>query len=131
MNESTIKGLLIKAMKLQMSGALIFRHEDRHLHGVPDISCTWLGHTTWWEVKRTPFERQPQQELRCQQLAQRGYCQYIIFKTSTYNTLPAIYIVQPKDIKKWDRLFYKRIDTFNYQDVSQHIQGVHHALGGT
>ncbi len=40
-----------------MPGAVVFRHEDQFTGGIPDISVTWAGITTWWEVKYSPIGR--------------------------------------------------------------------------
>ena len=55
MNEATLKGALVKAMRTTMPGAVVFRHEDRFTGGIPDISVTWAGIATWWEVKYSPI----------------------------------------------------------------------------
>ena len=127
MTESGLKTLLIKPMKVCMNGAMIFRHEDRHLHGVPDISCTWLGNTTWWEVKLTPFEHRPQQELRCQQLEQQGNCWYIIFDSGSITS----HIIEPQFIREWKDHQLHVFDSYHYHAIALHIKGVHHALGRT
>ena len=57
MNEATLKRALVKAMRTTMPGAVVFRHEDRFTAGIPDISVTWAGITTWWEVKYSPIGR--------------------------------------------------------------------------
>ena len=57
MNEATLKRNLVKAIKSAMPGAVVFRHEDQFTAGIPDISVTWAGITTWWEVKYSPIGR--------------------------------------------------------------------------
>jgi len=56
-NEATLKRNLVKAIKTTMPGAVVFRHEDQFTAGIPDISVTWAGITTWWEVKHSPIGR--------------------------------------------------------------------------
>jgi hypothetical protein len=50
-NEATLKRDLVAAIRAAMPGAVIFRHEDRFTAGVPDLSVTWRGTTSWVEVK--------------------------------------------------------------------------------
>ena len=57
MNEATLKRALVKAIKTTMPGVVVFRHEDQFTAGIPDISVTWAGITTWWEVKYSPIGR--------------------------------------------------------------------------
>ena len=57
MNEATLKRNLVKSIKSTMPGAVVFRHEDQFTAGIPDISVTWAGITTWWEVKYSPIGR--------------------------------------------------------------------------
>ena len=57
MNEATLKRALVKAIKTTMPGAVVFPHQDRFTAGIPDISVTWAGVTTWWEVKYSPIGR--------------------------------------------------------------------------
>lgn len=51
MNEATIKRGLVKTLRADLPGCVVFRHEDRFTGGVPDLSLTWSGHTVWIEVK--------------------------------------------------------------------------------
>lgn len=51
MNEAYLKQRLVKAIKEKMPGAVVVRHEDQFTAGIPDISITWAGVTSWVEVK--------------------------------------------------------------------------------
>ncbi len=57
MTEADLKRRLVRALKSTMPGAVVFRHEDQFTAGIPDISVTWAGITTWWEVKYSPIGR--------------------------------------------------------------------------
>jgi hypothetical protein len=56
-NEGTLKRALVKAIRAAMPGAVVYRHEDTFSAGIPDISVTWQGITSWWEVKYEPLGR--------------------------------------------------------------------------
>jgi len=51
MTEATVKAGLVRAIKAEMGGCVVFRHEDVFTAGVPDISVTWHRRTLWVEVK--------------------------------------------------------------------------------
>jgi len=57
MTEATLKRALVKAIKDELQGAVVYRHEDAFSAGRPDISVTWEGVTSWWEVKYEPLGR--------------------------------------------------------------------------
>jgi len=50
-NEAALKRKLVDAIKVEMPGAVIFRHEDRFTAGIPDLSVTYSDRTVWIEVK--------------------------------------------------------------------------------
>jgi hypothetical protein len=51
MDETYLKGRLVKQMRSAFPDAVIFRHEDYFTAGIPDISMTWLHNTLWIEIK--------------------------------------------------------------------------------
>ena len=83
MNEAYLKGCLVKALRHEMPGSVVYRHEDQFTAGIPDISVTWREHTAWIEVK---FDRPgrrakitPAQQLALQQLP-GILITYVLFK---------------------------------------------------
>lgn len=51
MDEAYLKRKLVEAIRKEMPGAVVYRHEDTFTAGIPDISVTWRGSTSWIEVK--------------------------------------------------------------------------------
>jgi hypothetical protein len=51
MNEATLKSALVKLVRYEHPDWLVFRHEDKFMSGLPDISVTGGMATSWWEVK--------------------------------------------------------------------------------
>lgn len=51
MDEAYLKRRLVETIRKEMPGAVVYRHEDTFTAGIPDISVTWRGSTTWIEVK--------------------------------------------------------------------------------
>lgn len=86
MNEATCKAATIQRCKTLMPGCVILRHEDLFRSGVPDMSVTWHGRTSWWEAKVAWEGREPtgkkQQKITCFRLAEHGICFYVIFTVS-------------------------------------------------
>lgn len=81
--ESQVKGLLAKKLR-DLTGWAVIRHEDHTRSGVPDMSATGEGMTSWWEVKAgtptSPWETKDIQHLTAMKLARHGHCEYIIFE---------------------------------------------------
>lgn len=130
--EANVKSTLVRAMRDVMQGAVIFRHEDRHLFGVPDISCTWAGRTTWWEVKfgAPRFHITEVQLLTCRKLARRGHCAFIIFHGVEPLTT---FIIHPEKMAEWtiatsDHLY--QCTGFDYRALATYMKGVHHDTMG-
>lgn len=141
--EATVKQSLVQAMRKSMNGSLIFRHEDRHIFGVPDISCSWNGVTTWWEVKfATPqFQLTEIQMLNCIKLSKQGSkCGFIVFQKghtfSKGNGLwigedSSTHIINPNKMPEWtiDQPSWFQCVGHDYKGVAEYIQGEHNALG--
>ena len=74
MNENTIKDELVKRLRRAAPRFVVFRHEDRFTAGIPDISMTGRGATSWWEVKylNPRLHSYGLQELTMKRLASPG-----------------------------------------------------------
>jgi len=83
---------------------VLLRHEDIRTGGIPDLSVTGLGKTTWWEFKHaTPYFESPgNQELTMMRLAVNGYARYIIWSEGGGNP-KMTNIVEPKEIFRQGR----------------------------
>lgn len=95
MTESTLKAALVPVLKVVMPGAVVFRHEDKHTAGVPDISVTWRKRTTWLEVKyiNPKFIGKEVQLVTAMLLDREGYCYYVLYVDRV--TEKYTYIVPP------------------------------------
>lgn len=84
MTEGDLKRKLCKAVAQAMPGAVIFRHEDKFSAGVPDVSITWGGVTTWWEVKFEPLGQTSRptklQLYTLERLAKQGHAGLILYR---------------------------------------------------
>jgi hypothetical protein len=83
MTEADMSRKLVEHLQRGLPGAVIFKHNDQVTAGIPDISLTWNGRTTWIEVKlvkESGVISRGIQQLRCLQLARQGSCVYVIFE---------------------------------------------------
>jgi hypothetical protein len=102
MNEATLKAELVKIARAAMNGYVIIRHEDRGTYGIPDISATGNGKTSWWEAKfaNPDFNSKGIQDLTMLRLANVGLARYIIYEI-TKEKDKFVHIVHPRDLAKW------------------------------
>ena len=70
------------ALKTQLPQAVALRHEDLYTAGIPDLSVTLAGRTSWWEIKYADpfFKTSKIQKHICTRLAECGVCWYVIFQ---------------------------------------------------
>jgi hypothetical protein len=79
--ESSLTTDLLKALRAALPNAVVLKHNERVLSGVPDFSVTLAGRTSWWEVKFGPrIVSKGIQQLTCARLAVAGQCRYIWFQ---------------------------------------------------
>jgi hypothetical protein len=108
-NEQTLKRGLMDALRRHLPQAVALRHEDRYLHGCPDLSFSLNGFTSWWEIKYAdPMLRSKEiQRHLCQRLATTTRCAYIVYQGGIpvgANRRPRqIRIVPPLQIEWWQR----------------------------
>jgi hypothetical protein len=81
LTEAKVTAKLLGVLRSRFSAAVIFKHWDRQ-GGVPDVSFTWNGFTTWIEVKLVK-DREPSwrglQDLKLRKLAESGSAFYLIY----------------------------------------------------
>lgn len=125
MNEATLKAALVKEAREALRGWVIIRHEDHFTHGIPDISFTGLGQTTWIEAKyaNPKIKMKGIQELTMKRLAAAGRAKFLIYweKGSEKRT----YLVDPADIGNPMESWTKFTDGFNHIWVVEYIKGDH------
>lgn len=101
---------------------LVFRHEDRFTHGIPDISCTGNGRTIWLEVKfgDPGFTSRGIQEATMKTLAQFGLARYIVYLRTP--TEERTYIVPPRMIDLDPRMWKHSCSGFDHNFVTRFVQ---------
>ena len=86
MTENQLLSSCLKLLRSQLPGAVIIKHADPMTSGVPDVSITWLGKTSWWEFKagaKIKWANELQQ-LTCRRLAAAGSCRVVFYEESPY-----------------------------------------------
>lgn len=98
MTESSLKGELMKLLKL-VPWMLAMRHEDWSRSGTPDITTTGNHMTAWWEAKliASRFKARGLQDQTAVQLADGGFCRYILYYDVNGQKRTAI--AHPRDVQ--------------------------------
>jgi hypothetical protein len=95
-DESGLKRKLIRC--IPTPEFLVFAHSDLRKYGIPDLSLSGHGRTTWWELKHaTPrFATKEIQEVTCLRLARTSFCRYVIYHE--YGDTKETLIVHPSAV---------------------------------
>lgn len=80
-SESKIVKRLREHLEVGLPGAVIIKHTEHLRAGVPDLSVTWHGKTTWLEVKfeNPTFVSNGIQRLTMKALAREGRAVYAVY----------------------------------------------------
>lgn len=107
MTEATLKEKTVQQCRIVMPMCKTIKHQNMFGAGVPDVSLTWHGRTSWWEFKVAWEGREPsyrnQQRMVCLELAGAGVCYYVIFtvsKTLKPDIILQTAIVHPRNVVK-------------------------------
>jgi hypothetical protein len=128
MTEHTCVATLLKTLRKILPDWVILKLADKWTYGIPDISATGSGISSWWECKHAnpDFKSQGIQELTAMRLAKHGICYYVIFVDKPKSVL----IVHPKDIKNWETSAIAQCEGFDYEWVVNFIIKTHHDRRG-
>ena len=96
-NEDGLTTALLRELKTRCPRLEVLHHRDITA-GIPDLSITGYGRTTWWELKhaRPTFKSCGIQRLRCRRLAAGGVCLYVLYHEGPNGKRTMI--VHPMDI---------------------------------
>jgi len=123
MTEASLKSALVKALRLRYPNAVVLRHEDKITHGIPDISFTLNGRTSWWEGKfaNPGFDTKGIQTLTMMRLAKQGRAYYIVWDKREDTT----FFVLPNQIEAYRDLPLSKVLTFDADIVALELKAVH------
>lgn len=98
-SETKLKAALVETIRARIPSAIVFRHEDKLTHGIPDISITGYKKTIWIEAKfaNPGFKSRGIQELTMRRLARAGYAFYVVWEINVLNQA-FTYIVPTQEI---------------------------------
>jgi hypothetical protein len=101
------------------------RHEDSSRSGVPDISVTARGKTSWWEIKygHPSFETNGIQHLTMLKLGRFGYARYVVFRETADGHSKQTALFLPKDFDRSEE--WANVSGFNFQWVVDQIRFYH------
>jgi len=125
MNESQLKGVLVKELRL-IPGFVVIPHQERFSHGIPDLSVTGHKITSWLEIKHANpgFAFKGIQELTMLRLALAGNAFYVVYYQSKLDERRT-YIVSPNEIGKPMSTWINFVEGFDHRFVVRRIQHDH------
>lgn len=104
MTESPLTQKFRKKATRRLPRAVIIKHADNYTAGVPDMTLTLNGRTSWLEfkhvTKRGQIVSKGIQNLTAQKLALEGTCWYIVYESVVEGQF--WYIVEPSKVFEYD-----------------------------
>lgn len=94
--------------------------------GIPDLSITWNGKTSWWEVKlgKPTIKVRGVQEFMMNRLAKEGLAYYIIYQVIRGKKRTGI--VHPSEFNQPEEGEWT--DKFNHAFVADFVRRIHSPL---
>ena len=125
MNELELQKNLISAIRLGLRGSVVFKHSDRLTSGIPDLSVSWLGRTTWLEIKfaNPKFIGKGIQKKVMQDLSRVAKCAYVIFAHRKTGGLETV-VIAPDSVDDWESCL-DVAPGFDYGFVVQYLRRAH------
>ena len=123
--EATVRRSLMKTFKTSCPTAVTIRHEDLFTKGIPDLSVSYDGKTSWWEIKyaNPSCTTTKIQQFVCDDLNDHGFlCRYIIFREDPRQ----IRVVHPHAFRDWKTTGLVISEgAFDYQALVDYIKRIH------
>lgn len=123
MNEATLSTALVKTLRTELPGSVVFKHSDKVTSGIPDITVTWNGRTTWIEVKfaNPKVVDTGVQALTMKRLANAGSAMYVIYSPGQIGTR----LVHPGSLHYWEAQYTTAALGFNHKAVAEWVRAAH------
>lgn len=127
MTEAEITASLLERLRDSWKTAVVFKHDDNLTFGIPDMSVSGHGITSWWEIKVArdgKIDDNPQQNFTCKRLFAVVPCFYIIFEEPRH----AIYICTPEAASHYGTSAFRaavRIEGWRYEYIVNVIRTLH------
>ncbi len=101
MTEGRLKSGLIKEFRT-LPQCVAIPHTEQSIHGVPDLSVTWCGKTTWLEIKflkpNAPMAIRGNQHFMMLNLQRAGSAFYVVYDKR--GNPPSTIICQPSQLRE-------------------------------
>lgn len=117
-----------KEVEKELPYAVVIKLADNYTIGVPDMTITFDGHTSWWELKVARKDSATLkglgkgiQNMMAQRLALEGICYYIVFWDAP--SKKGICIYEPKDVNMQNPLLDVAVG--DYLKVIEFIKRCH------
>lgn len=126
MTEADLKRHLVKTIVSTLPNAVVLNHTGAMHAGIPDLSVTWNGHTTWWEVKHAhpTIASRGVQDLMMTRLSKTGTAFYVIYQS--VRRVRRTGIVHPQNYKAVGTdIDGTWVDGFNHVFVAEFIREFH------
>jgi hypothetical protein len=123
MNESKLQEQLIHALRSGLPGSIVIKHTEKITYGVPDLSISWLGKTSWLEIKfaNPLFKITGVQTRIIKCLGQVTLCHYVIYAArDEYGT----FIVHPSQLNEWEQTPFLQ-PGFDHGFVADFVRRLH------
>jgi len=122
-NEKTLVGQLKTTLLIDLPGSVVIKHADAFTSGVPDLSVTWKGKTSWLEIKYANPEiiERKIQNLMMKRLSIQGSAWYVIYDCVENRTV----IVNPLHLETWRFNSIATAVVFNHVVVATFIRSIH------
>lgn len=99
-NERKATTPLMKTLELQLPGPKrVIKHSDRATSGVPDVTCSWGGHTFWIEDKHWPVDKTLKAILK--KSMDQMICAHDLWVTTGGKSWVVVYRDSPREISIW------------------------------
>jgi hypothetical protein len=127
MKESTLVTQLKKALMTGLPGAVVFKHHDAITAGIPDLSVTWRGSTTWLEVKYNTTRIRPLQHNTLLRLERQGRAFYVIYRPARPAIMgPCVQLILPSEFGNFPKGYATlTAEQFNHAAIVITIRSLH------
>jgi len=122
MTESDLTKRFIEALRRTMPGAVVFKHADAWTAGIPDLTVSWRGVTTWVEVKKLPYRARGIQRVRVQQLGRVARVFYVMYDVEK----KAVVVITPERFERGETAEFVADFSGGHRAVADFIAFTHH-----
>lgn len=127
-----VAALLIKLRRevVAKHGGVVYKHAEGMTTGVPDVSVTLNGSTSWWEFKLKKFGRPLSgtglQKLRMRELGVAGVAWYVVWEEGASGIVIHALLVRPRDLELLMPVM--TYAEFGFDEIVDYILSIHRIM---